>query len=183
VVRKIISGGQTGADQGGLEAGRELGLETGGTAPLGWTTEVGPQVKLLKSFGLVEAGIKGYPFRTKMNVLNSDGTIIFGNVEEPGSKLTASLCLKHAKPCFVVSRRGAEGVLRPKGLVETFQGGLRANMLSESRKHRYGLCDVKSLVKWLKLLQVLNVAGNRESRSPGLQALVKAFLVQVLRND
>lgn len=41
-LRKIISGGQTGADQGGLRAGRLLHLETGGTAPHNWMTEQGP---------------------------------------------------------------------------------------------------------------------------------------------
>lgn len=36
---KIISGGQTGADMGGLEAAREYGFPTGGYAPKGWMTE------------------------------------------------------------------------------------------------------------------------------------------------
>ena len=31
-VKKFISGGQTGVDRMGLEVGKELGLETGGTA-------------------------------------------------------------------------------------------------------------------------------------------------------
>ncbi|KKL28978.1 hypothetical protein LCGC14_2369790, partial [marine sediment metagenome] len=75
---KVISGGQTGADQGGLEAGKELGLETGGTAPLGWKTEDGPQPELLKGFGLRECTQPGYPVRTRRNVLTSDGTVIFG---------------------------------------------------------------------------------------------------------
>ena len=33
---KIISGGQTGADMGGLRAGRALNIPTGGSAPHGW---------------------------------------------------------------------------------------------------------------------------------------------------
>ena len=35
----IVSGGQTGADQGGLEAAKEAGIRTGGWAPdkfVGW---------------------------------------------------------------------------------------------------------------------------------------------------
>jgi hypothetical protein len=32
---RLISGGQTGADQGGLRAARAAGIETGGWAPLG----------------------------------------------------------------------------------------------------------------------------------------------------
>ena len=36
---KIVSGGQTGVDQGALEAAAQLGLEFGGWAPHGWLAE------------------------------------------------------------------------------------------------------------------------------------------------
>jgi hypothetical protein len=39
IPNKIISGGQTGADQGGLEGARLLGIQTGGTAPYNWMTD------------------------------------------------------------------------------------------------------------------------------------------------
>jgi Circularly permutated YpsA SLOG family len=38
---KIISGGQTGADQAGWRAAKACGLETGGWMPKGWKTELG----------------------------------------------------------------------------------------------------------------------------------------------
>lgn len=41
MIEKIVSGGQTGADQGGLEAAEELGIPTGGWAPAGYYTEQG----------------------------------------------------------------------------------------------------------------------------------------------
>ena len=70
---RLISGGQTGADQqGALLAARELGIPTGGTAPKGWLTETGPQELLLKSFGLIECADPGYAARTEANVLGSD---------------------------------------------------------------------------------------------------------------
>ena len=37
---KIISGGQTGADMGGLLAAKDLGIRTGGWMPKGWLTEL-----------------------------------------------------------------------------------------------------------------------------------------------
>ena len=40
-LRKVISGGQTGADRTGLECAKALGLETGGTAPDSWRTDEG----------------------------------------------------------------------------------------------------------------------------------------------
>lgn len=81
---KIISGGQTGIDRLGLEVGKELGLETGGTTTPGYYTENGRD-ESLKDFGVTEispelqAGRKGREFylpRTEQNVLNSDGTVV-----------------------------------------------------------------------------------------------------------
>ena len=95
ILKKIISGGQTGADQGGLEAGRELGLETGGTAPFNWMTSDGFKKEFLQGYGLVAGphDPRTYPIRTRENVLNSEGTVIFGNLESPGTRLTRSYCL------------------------------------------------------------------------------------------
>lgn len=57
---KIISGGQTGIDRLGLEIGKELGLETGGTTTPGYYTENGPDTSL-QEFGVTEnvAGNRG----------------------------------------------------------------------------------------------------------------------------
>jgi hypothetical protein len=74
---KIISGGQTGVDQGALYGARECGIKTGGTAPRHWITENGSEKELLESFGLIEGeyDTKVYPKRTMKNVDDSDGTI------------------------------------------------------------------------------------------------------------
>lgn len=100
MIVKIISGGQTGADRGGLEAGKELGILTGGTAPKGYRTENGSDL-FLKELGLVEHTSSSYPPRTVDNVRNSDGTIIFGNINSPGCKLTISTCIKFKKPYII----------------------------------------------------------------------------------
>lgn len=42
MLERIVSGGQTGADQAALRAARAAGLPTGGWAPRGWLTEEGP---------------------------------------------------------------------------------------------------------------------------------------------
>jgi len=100
---KIISGGQTGADQGGLEAGRILGIATGGTAPPGFFTEDGRQPSLLKRYGLVEGAPdpRTYPKRTIKNVVDSDGTVWFGNPGSPGGRLTLGTCRSLGKPVLV----------------------------------------------------------------------------------
>lgn len=52
-VTKIISGAQTGIDRLGLEVGKELGIETGGTTTPGYYTENGIDLSI-KDFGVVE---------------------------------------------------------------------------------------------------------------------------------
>ena len=53
MLERIITGGQTGADQAALRAACAAGLATGGWAPAGWATEEGPALGLA-FFGLVE---------------------------------------------------------------------------------------------------------------------------------
>ena len=100
MVKKIISGGQTGADQAGLAAGRELSLLTGGTAPHNWWTDSGYAKSLLEVYGLKPGPYdpRTYPMRTEMNVIFSHGTVIFGNTNSPGTRLTITYCVDHGRP-------------------------------------------------------------------------------------
>jgi hypothetical protein len=59
-VQRIISGGQTGADQAGLEAAERLGIPTGGFMPKGFHTETGPRPVLAARYGLVETATEDY---------------------------------------------------------------------------------------------------------------------------
>lgn len=148
---KIISGGQTGIDRLGLEVGKELGLETGGTTTPGFYTENGKD-ESLRDFGVVEispelqAGRKGKEFylpRTEQNVLNSDGTVYFAtNDDSAGRIATERFAKKHNKPFLL-------------------------NPTSEQ------------LAQWLydNNIQTLNVAGNRGSKvSPEFDAKVRETL-------
>lgn len=98
--KRIISGGQTGADTGALKAAKDLGIKTGGWAPKGWITEAGPNLKL-NSYGLIQHSSPNYPPRTRMNIQDSDLTAIFGNMKSTGSKLTASICRDEGVPCLI----------------------------------------------------------------------------------
>ncbi len=97
MVKKIISGGQTGVDQLGLQVAKALGIKTGGTAPLGYWTENGSEPELGKEFGLVE-GSAGYIYRTRKNVQDSDATLLFGDLTSPGSRMTIDFCKEYQKP-------------------------------------------------------------------------------------
>ena len=84
MISRIISGGQSGADQGGLEAAERLGVPTGGFMPKGFRTEDGPRPDLAARYGLVEASTPGYPERTERNVQLADGTAVFAAAGSPG---------------------------------------------------------------------------------------------------
>lgn len=95
---KIISGGQTGADQAALDAAIHIGIPHGGWLPRGRKTEAGP---LPKTYRLQELGSPKYRDRTKKNILDSDGTLIvsFGPLTG-GSALTEALTIRYNRPCL-----------------------------------------------------------------------------------
>lgn len=98
-VTKIISGAQTGVDTIGLQVGRELGLETGGTAPKRFLREQGIDNEDVASYGVVEISDEAqadytkrtgkrdpYTARTEQNVRNSDGTVYFSTDADSAGK-------------------------------------------------------------------------------------------------
>jgi len=98
MITKIISGGQTGADQAALDAAIELGIPHGGWIPKGRLTERG---HLSEAYKLKEMSNVSYPKRTEQNVLDSDGTLIISHGKLPGgSALTKKLADTHNRPCL-----------------------------------------------------------------------------------
>jgi Circularly permutated YpsA SLOG family len=74
MLRKIISGGQTGANRAGLEFAIHAGLEHGGYVPRGRKAEDG---RIDERYHLIELSTDSYPARTRRNIEESDGTVIF----------------------------------------------------------------------------------------------------------
>lgn len=155
MLEAIHSGGQTGADQGGLAAGVTLGLRTGGIAPRGWRTEDGPDLRL-QNLGLEEDSDAGYHVRTVRNVEETDGTFWFGNPNSPGGKLTLKTANWVGRPVFVIAWESGEAT--PYTRINEFRAWLKANEIV-----------------------TLNVAGNRESKNPGISYAVRDFLVTALK--
>jgi Circularly permutated YpsA SLOG family len=73
MLRKIISGGQSGADRAGLDLAIAIGLEHGGFVPRGRKAEDG---RIADRYNLVELSTSSYPARTRRNIEESDGTVI-----------------------------------------------------------------------------------------------------------
>lgn len=96
-IRKIISGGQTGADRAAFDFALETGIEIGGFIPKGRRAEDG---KIdAKYHNLVETATKNYSERTRLNVLNADATLIFSHGKlTKGSLLTKKYIEKYKKP-------------------------------------------------------------------------------------
>ena len=101
MIRKIISGGQTGADQAALDAAIKLGIPHGGWIPKGRLTEKGP---LSIKYELKEMPGTGYAPRTEQNVIDSNGTLIISHGElTEGSDYTRKMALKHQRPWLHVN--------------------------------------------------------------------------------
>ena len=148
---KIISGGQTGADQAALDVAIELGLDYGGSIPKGRLTEDGPLDQ--KYNKMTELDSRSYRVRTEKNIIDSDGTLIFtiGNPKD-GTALTEKYALKHGKPCYVAD----------------FDEDEVSDLVHFVRR-------------WINnpKINVLNVAGPRASEFPEIFKLVFYTLKQV----
>jgi hypothetical protein len=96
MIKKIISSGQTGAGQAGLDAAIKNNMPHGGAIPKGRMTEDGV---LPDKYNLKEMATKSYPKRTEKNVMDSDGTVIFTHGKlTGGSLLTQKKAIEHGKP-------------------------------------------------------------------------------------
>ena len=146
---KIISGGQTGVDRAGLDAGIAAEIPVGGYVPKGRLSEDGV---VPNRYPMTELRSKNYKDRTRKNVIESDGTLICNiGAMVGGTALTAKIGLENEKPLLIVQ-------------------------LDQD----YQLDDVTA---WLNenQIQVLNVAGPRESKRPGVYAKSKEFIGKLLQ--
>lgn len=147
--KTVCSGGQTGADLGGIVGAERAGIQTGGWAPKNFKTEVGSQPILQSRFGLREHADLGYRGRSRQNVLDSNATLIISPVSRSaGTKLTISFCEELGRPYCLISELGADNVTV--------------------------IHDFLNLYKPV----MLNIAGNRERVSPGLTAYTANLIHQ-----
>ena len=151
MIQKIISGAQTGADRAGIDAAIESGIDYGGWVPKGRKAEDGTvPAKYTKLHEMTKGG---YPKRTEQNVLDSDGTVIFGYGKlTTGSVLTLKLAKQHKKPYLHID---LDLVKDPVPAIKAW------------------------IVEWD--IKVLNVAGRSESKAPGIYDVVKYIIKQVLK--
>ena len=147
---RIVSGGQTGADRGALDFAIKHGYIHGGWAPHGRLAEDGV---IPAKYQLTEMAEGGYRQRTRRNVVDSDATLIVNLGELDGGTLaTQVFAEKSGKPCLVV--QADPGISEEMG---------------------------DSVIAWLRQhnVKILNVAGPRESKRPGICRLTGELLTAV----
>ena len=107
---RIVSGGQSGADEAALDWAIARGVPHGGWCPKGRRAEHGV---IDPRYLLTETPRAVYRERTEWNVRDSDATVIFSLAENlvGGSKLTASFAARYAKACLHILPRLDPSVL------------------------------------------------------------------------
>jgi hypothetical protein len=149
---KIISGGQSGADQAAWRCAAAFGVATGGRMPKGFLTEEGPRPEFAGRYGAAETPTDCDIARIEQNVQDSDATLWFGETTTRGANATVGACQRLGKPCMPVYP-GAE-----------FEPSHVAAWILENR------------------IRTLHVTGSREGEELGIGDRVELFLGKILRH-
>jgi len=146
-LKRIVSGGQTGADRAALDFARAHNIPHGGWCPQGRLAEDG---ELDFCYRLRETPSPAYEQRTEWNVRDSDATVIFSITKDliGGSKLTVEFATRYNKPCLHLSKE-THGVSAAE-LLQRF-----------IEEHK---------------IQTLNVAGPRASSEAGIAGFTESVL-------
>jgi len=143
----IISGGQTGVDLAGLIAAKASGLKTGGWMPKGFRRLDGKFPNMEKEFGVKEHESWSYAPRTACNVRDGDATLrIARNFYSPGEICTKKAIDFYKRPYLDIPIDN--------------------------------LMPIEIVAEWIvkKDIRVLNVAGNSEQTSSGIQEKSVTYL-------
>ena len=153
-VMRIISGGQTGADRGALDAALELGIPHGGWCPRGRRAEDGP---IDNRYLLKETATARYAERTAANVVDSDGTVIVSRGPlTGGSAITRKIAVERGRPHLHID---LDAVAQPEAHCILQQWLVEHDIVT------------------------LNVAGPRGSKCPTIAQDVRRLLVRVFAPD
>jgi len=144
---KIISGGQSGVDRAALDFCLNKNINCGGWCPKGRKSEEG---RIPDIYPLTETKTTDYEERTRLNVMDSDGTmIIFMDNMDTGTILTKTLLIELKKPFLLVN---LSNKIKPESIIKWIENN-----------H----------------IKILNIAGPRESNQPGIYQLTLEFLRMV----
>ena len=153
-ISKIISGGQTGVDRASLDFAIKNNIKYEGFCPKGRKAEDGI---IDKKYKLTETKSENYYIRTDKNIKISDGTLIIikNNIWGRGTLLTKKYCKKQNKKSLVIDIDNDinDNINKITGFIEKYN------------------------------IRTLNIAGNRESTSPGVYKQTKDFLTDLFKKS
>jgi hypothetical protein len=152
MLKKIVSGGQSGADRAALDVALEQGLETGGWIPKGRLAEDGPISD--RYLGLLETDSADPSVRTSLNVRDSEATLIVSHGPLHGGSL---LTLEEARKLGRIA--------------------LHIDLAATSEA-----AAATRLFEWLRRVDpsTLNVAGPRASQDAAIYSSIVELLRAVL---
>ena len=147
-----MSGGQTGVDRVALDIAIELQVGHGGWCPCGRRAEDGV---IDARYQLVETESKNYAIRTRKNIEDSDGTLVFSGLPlVGGTQLTVKLAKEMGRPVKVI-------------------------FIAEKEVDQES--TVEETIAWIvkNKIRILNVAGPRSSSNPDLPMVIRPVLESV----
>jgi hypothetical protein len=118
--------------------------------PRGYRTEDGPRPEFAELYGAREHESPEYPPRTLANASWADATLWFGEGDSRGFGCTLKACRSARKPIIVINNLYA---IVPRVVV---------TLIEREAYH------------------ILNIAGNRESSSPGIGEWVGRYMMSML---
>lgn len=147
MIRKIISGGQTGADRAALDTAIKFNIDHGGVVPKGRRTEDG---RLPDVYRMEEDTTPDYDSRTEKNVRAAQATVIIARGPlAGGSRLTEQMARLYKKPLCLLDLAAMDEF----EAAVTLHGFIRDNHI-----------------------ETLNVAGPRAGQDPGIYWSAKGIL-------
>lgn len=153
MLKKIISGGQTGVDRAALDMAIRLGMAHGGWVPKGRLAEDGT---VPPHYRLQEMASDEYAARTEKNVQDSDGTLLISRGRPTGgTDYTRKMALKHGRHLLHIDLSLGQ---RPSDA-----GSLIASWIEMNR------------------IETLNVAGPRASHDPAIYMDTTRILTHALQ--
>ena len=148
---KIVSGGQTGADRGALDAALAAGVLCGGWCPHDRMAEDGP---IDPKYPVTPLPGAGYRERTRKNVQDSDATVLFSfGPPDGGTLVTLDDCQAFRKPHLLIDA------------ATHTPDQAAASILAFIRREQ---------------IHTLNIAGPRASREPRIYEYVLEVTAKVL---
>jgi hypothetical protein len=174
MINKVVTGGQAGADRGGWRAAKSMGIATAGWMPPLFASEDGKHPEYAEEFGAQALDLgdykdytnlfhtvdwkAAYRDRTYLNAEMSDACVYFGRPISKGYYCTYRACIKATIEIYVITR-----------------------------PDYWGDRDTPPLDVWLMeyifvdKVETLFVAGNRESKNPGISSWVERYMIEVFR--